>query len=144
MVKPVPGLPIEQQPSSVLSRMLIWGEARGESVVGRVAVLAVAYNRAEASSHTLREVILKPLQFSSFNAHDPNRDKLLNAWKTDPQGWAAADTICELWEEKVLQDPTRGARNYYAFKVVQPAWGRGHPGWQETAVIDSHVFGNSA
>ena len=142
-MKPVPGLPIEQQPAAILARMLLWGEARGESVLGAIAVLAVAYNRAAHSGKTLRDVILKPLQFSSFNAHDPNRAKLLDAWKDDPLGWNRADLVCELWEEKLLTDPTAGATHYYAFNVVQPKWGRGSPEWKETAIIDHQVFGNA-
>lgn len=144
MIKPVPGLPIEQQPSAVLSRMLLYGEARNQPAIGALAVLCVAYNRSAQSGKTLRDVILQPLQFSSFNMNDPNRGLLLDAWQKEPASWARADAICELYEEKAVSDPTKGATHYYNPNVVSPAWGRGNPGWTELAVIDDHVFGRAA
>lgn len=144
MIKPVPGLAIEQQPSSVLSRMLLYGEARNQPAIGALAVLSVVYNRASQSGKTVRDEILKPWQFSSFNQNDPNRALLLDAWKTDPVSWSRADAICELYEEHATPDPTKGATHYYNPSVVQPAWGRGSSGWTELAVIDDHVFGRAA
>lgn len=140
MIRPAPGLPIEQQPLPVLRRMLLWGEARGESAAGKLAILCVVNNRVTGGS-TWKSVILAPKQFSSFNPTDPNRDKLLHAHEIEPNSWAAIDAICELWESGATIDITEGADHYYAYKVVTPAWGRGSPQWQETVTIGNHCFG---
>ncbi len=53
----------------------IWGEARGEPIQGKLAVAHVVLNRVKAQSYygkTIRDVILKPWQFSCFNENDPN------------------------------------------------------------------------
>lgn len=128
----------------MLKRMLLWGEARGESPRGKLAVLWVALNRAKLWRKSLKEVILQPLQFSCFNSHDPNRVKLLSAWKDDPEQWAVIDALVELVSGQSVPDPTYGAVNYYAHNVVKPEWGEGHPGWRTTAVIENHTFGKAA
>lgn len=142
MIRPVPGLRIEQQPVDVLSRMLVYGEARGEDPIGQIAVLHVARNRARARGTTLYHEILAPQQFSCFNADDPNRKKMLEAWIEDPQAWRVVDTTCFLVESGLTLDPTKGATHYYVVDMPNPpAWGRGNPYWNETATIGRHVFG---
>lgn len=141
MLRPIPGIPLEQQPSNVLARMLVYGEARGESVIGQLAVLAVAMNRAARKGVTLKDVILKPFAFSSFNHDDPNRDKLLSAYVSDPLTWAAIDALCSLYETGTIPDPSRGADHYYR-DDLQPPWGRGNSAWRDTVVIGHHIFGS--
>ncbi len=142
MIRPAPGLTIEQQSEEVLLRACLWAEARGEPAVGRLAIAWVIKNRALHADSTMKAQILKPWQFSSFNQNDPNRELLLVAHKQDPGGWAAVDAICELFENRVTEDPTSGALNYYVEKMDKPpAWGRGYAGWMEHGVIGRHVFG---
>lgn len=144
-VKPTPGLAIEQQPASWMHRACVWAEARGESPAGKLAVAWVIRNRAaKAGILDLREVVLAKLQFSSFNAADPNHGKLLRAHELDPRSWAVCDAIVELMEEGLTVDPTKGSTHYYAFALVDPPWGRRHPAWQELATIGAHVFGRTA
>lgn len=53
----------------------IYGEARGEPWEGKIAVAWVVRNRAERGGwwgDTIREVCLKPWQFSCWNETDPN------------------------------------------------------------------------
>jgi len=140
MIRPAPGIPIEQQPLPVLRRLLLWGETRGESNVGKLAVLCVVANRV-AKGGQWKAVILKPKAFSCFNPDDHNREKLLNAHNLEPNSWASVDAVCELWENGAIVDVTQGADHYYSFNIVTPKWGRGHPDWQETVVIGNHVFG---
>ena len=145
MMRPVPGIPIEQQPEGVVLRMAGWAEARGEIRKGLLAVLWVIRNRALHADTSLKAEILKPWQFSSFNQADPNRDKMLRAWTDDSLAWAAVDAVCELFEAGSTEDPTDGARHYYVEKMPDPPkWGRGHPGWMEHCVIGRQVFGIAA
>ena len=144
-MKPAPGIAIEQQSEPALLRMCIWAEARGESVVGRLAVAWVLRNRALFRETSIKTEILRPWQFSSFNANDPNRGKMLTAWVDDPKGWVAVDVIAELFEQKATIDPTKGASHYYVTAMADPPkWGRGHPLWEETVEIGAHVFGKTA
>lgn len=143
-LRPVPGLPIEQQPEAVLRRMLCWGEARGEGPFGQLAVLWVVRNRAEREEKSEIKVMLAPAQFSSFNPGDPNRAKLLTAFVDDPAGWSAADTVATLFEGNATRDPTLGATHFYNPAAAHPAWGRGSIDWQETVVIRNHAFGRLA
>ena len=58
----------------------IWGEARGETEDGRLAVGHVIKNRADRGGwwgNTIYEVCHKPWQFSCWNDNDPNRYKML-------------------------------------------------------------------
>ena len=147
MLKPVPGLQVDQQPEPVLLRMCGWAEARGEPRRGLLAVLHVIRNRALKADTTLAKEILRPWQFSAFNAdeHTGQRRQMLEAHATDPRGWACVDAVCELFEQGCTGDPTEGATHYYVEKMENPPkWGRSHEGWQETRVIGLHVFGRAA
>lgn len=144
-MKPLPGIPIEGQPNSVMLRLCVWAEARGEPTRGKLAVACVIQNRAEKKGKGIKEIVLAPWQFSSFNHDDPNRGKLLMAFETDPRGWSACDAVCDLLEADLVIDPTNGANHYYVVAMADPPeWGRGHPDWEEKAVIGRHVFGNAA
>lgn len=89
---------------------LIWGEARGELPVGQLAVAHVVVNRVELGRYGakggLKGVILKPWQFSCFDANDPNLPLLLQPPMREPF------TCCLLLAELVLVgltvDPTGG------------------------------------
>jgi spore germination cell wall hydrolase CwlJ-like protein len=144
MIRPLAGLSIEQQPEGVVSRMGVYGEARGESAVGAAGVWFVARNRAIRYVTDIKHQFLRPRQFSCFNPEDPNRGKLLEAHRADPAGWARADAVCELCESSFLVDPTHGATHYYNPAVCDPPWGRRHPDWRELAVIGAHSFGVTA
>ena len=140
-LRPAPGVPIEEQPEAVVLRMLLWGEARGEGPFGMLAVLWVVSNRAVKADTTLKAQALKHRQFSCFNDDDPNRGKMLTAWRDDGSAWAASDAVCTLYERSATKDPTGGATHYYVLGQVAPAWGRGNANWNEKGIIGHHVFG---
>ena len=57
----------------------IWGEARGEHYEGQVAVGWVIRNRCETGGwfgNSIREVCLKPYQFSCWNNDDCNKAQI--------------------------------------------------------------------
>ena len=71
-----------------LLALTIYGEARGESAEGKIAVGSVIIERVHHrkwDGQTIKEVCLKPWQFSCFNERDPNYGKILN--------------IAEQWDE---------------------------------------------
>ncbi|MBC8157732.1 MAG: cell wall hydrolase, partial [Alphaproteobacteria bacterium] len=65
----------------------VWGEARGEDEIGKIAVAHVIKNRAKHPKwwgKTIMEVCLKPWQFSCWNKKDPNREKMDAVTTNDP------------------------------------------------------------
>ena len=121
-MRPAPGLTIEQQDERVVRRLLLCGEARGEQdaegTLEAAAMAAVVFlpknrrSRPRWKVQSEREIMLAPWQFSCFNANDPNREKLLGLWQTDPISWERADTVADLFERGLLVDPTGNATHY--------------------------------
>lgn len=96
-----------------LLALCIWGEARGESVTGQLAIAHVVLNRVARPSwwgHDVRSVILKEWQFSYFNSRSPGPGLVQL-------------TIAELALAKLTQDPTLGATHYHAVGMT-PDWTR--------------------
>lgn len=144
-LRPAPGLPIEQQSEAIVARMLAYGEARGEGGIGMLAVLHVVHNRALHADTSFKYEALKKWQFSTFNDNDPNRDKLLTAYATEPASWAVVDAICAVFEAGYTTDPTKGARHYFVENMPNPPkWGPGHPDWIDTVILGRHRFGIAA
>lgn len=105
----------------------VWGEARGESWSGKLAVAWVLKNRAEDSrkryGQGLAGVCQKPWQFSCWNENDPNRAKLLSIGGTNvvfQECMAAA-----LWAIVGTEpDPSKGAMHYQVIGTNAP-WSHG-------------------
>lgn len=150
----------------ITAALTLWGEARGESREGKVAVMWVIRNRAEADLHgdskpdwwgeSIRDVCLRPGQFSCWNKGDPNRRKLLNFLlatdSDDPDKIEAAIRLPVLDPKKIgLQeclevvddvcmdrdpDPTHGSTHYHR-RGVLPSWAIGHV---PAVTIGGHAF----
>ena len=123
----------------VLART-IYGEARGESRDGQIAVGWVILNRYRTgrwfAGETIAETCTKPFQFSCWNATDPNREKLLNATE------AVLKPFWDLAERLIndeYKDPTGGATHYHT-KQIKPKWAKFKT---PTAIIGNHVFYNN-
>jgi len=88
----------------------VWGEARGESFEGKVAVAAVICNRMHQTNATACEVVLKPWQFSFWNTDDPSR------WRMRPtltdSGWKDSYKAASAIYYGLIDDPTRGCLSY--------------------------------
>lgn len=112
-VLPNPAKTLEEQLELVLLAMVVWGESRGEPMEGKRAVAHVIMNRWRSGrkfGKTVRDVILKPAQFSSLNPDDPNRKKMMTppANETWQQCfWAAYEAYFGTDE-----DPTGGATHF--------------------------------
>jgi N-acetylmuramoyl-L-alanine amidase len=130
-------------PEIVLVAQTVFGEARGESYDGKVAVAWTIRNRAEKRSPagspmwwggTYRDVCLKPQQYSCWNKGDPNLRALLDEFHPNrPQTRVGLECLHAvmavlLGHEK---DPTCGATHYHTIErppgaeVWPPKWAKG-------------------
>lgn len=118
--------------------LTIWGESRGESLLGKVAVAHVILNRVKADTwygKTIHGVCRKPYQFSCWNIGDPNRDKLMAVDLGDKDYrdcmFAALGSVMD-W----FPDPTKDA-DHYCTKAVNPKWSAGKT---PVRIIGNHKF----
>jgi len=127
----------------VLARTL-WGEARGETLAGMVAVAWTIRNRVNDGKpkswwgEGYAGVCLKPYQFSCWNKNDPNFPFLSGA-KSIPVGeMAKAVMVATAVVDGAYPDPTGGATHYYATTMPKP------PAWaakaRQTLKLGHHVF----
>ncbi len=105
---------------------LIYGEARGESYVGQVAVGAVVMNRIKSSSfpNTMSGVIYQKYAFTAVD------DGQINLTPNDTARRAAKDAM-NGW------DPSYGALYYYNPATATSSWIFSR---QTTVTIGNHVF----
>lgn len=105
---------------------LIYGEARGESYVGQVAVGAVVLNRIKSSSfpNTMSGVIYQSYAFTAVNDGQINLTPNATARK-------AAQDAMNGW------DPTYGAIYYYNPRTATSSWIFSR---KTTITIGNHIF----
>ena len=105
---------------------LIYGEARGESYVGQVAVGAVVMNRIKSASfpNTMAGVIYQSYAFTAVNDGQINLTPNATAKK-------AAQDAMNGW------DPTYGAIYYYNPAIATSSWIFSR---KTTVTIGNHVF----
>jgi N-acetylmuramoyl-L-alanine amidase len=134
---------VTERDRDVFARTL-WGEARGESTAGQVAVAWTIRNRVDDGKakswwgEGYAGVCQKPYQFSCWNKNDPNFAYLSGAklipFRELAQARIAADQVID---EKV-PDLTGGATHYYAISMkTAPAWAAKA---KETLKLGGHVF----
>jgi N-acetylmuramoyl-L-alanine amidase len=124
----------------VILARTVYGEARSESWIGKVAVAWVVRNRAAKGGWWGADVLsccMKPWQFSCWNANDPNRKKLEQATTRKSAIFreclaAAAAVLADL-----EPDPTGGATHYFADYIQTPKWAKGKT---PTITIGHHLF----
>ena len=144
--------PYENLSDEQLLALCIWREARGEMNLGKRAVGCVVRNRVAKQSwmgHDWQSVILKPYQFSSFNAPprakitDPNEAK----WPEDDEAdWLDCLDAAREVIDPTSGDVTNGGLYYYSPPLTAPptAWGAvvptasiGHLSfWKPAAPVD--------
>ena len=126
------------QDQDVYLAKTIWGEARGEGMQGMQAVANVVMNRVNAASWygaSIKDVVLKPYQFSCWNANDPNRAKIDRLSIEDLAASGALNVARQVISGQ-LKDITGGATNYHATSV-NPSWAAK---MTKTVQIGNHVF----
>lgn len=115
----------------------IYGEARGEGKKGMQAVANVIMNRVKKGGWygaSIKDVVLKPYQFSCWNENDPNRMIIINA------NAAQLKTAREIADKVIsgeLKDITGGATHYYANSISAPYWTKS---MTKTATVGNHYF----
>ena len=128
-----------------LLSLLVYGEARGESLDGKAGVAWVAINRSKKKGwfgDTLKEVILKPYQFSCFLPDDPNfailkeihqrYEEFLENDVVFRECYYIAKGVFEGW----IRDLTDGAL-YYHSRAISPRWSNAY---SRKAEIGNHIF----
>lgn len=115
----------------------IYGEARGEGKKGMQAVANVIMNRVKKGGWygaSIKDVVLKPYQFSCWNEGDPNRTIIINASAAQlKQAREIADKVIA----GELPDITGGATHYYANTISAPYWTKS---MKKVATVGSHYF----
>ena len=136
-------MPVIEKDRDIFARTL-WGEARGESLAGQIAVAWTIRNRVFDGKDKswwgegYAGVCQKPYQFSCWNRNDPNF-AYLSGSKAIPfrelaQTRIAADQVID----GKVPDPTGGATHYYAVAMKKaPAWAAGAT---QTLKLGGHVF----
>lgn len=124
----------------------VWGEARGEGLLGMAAVAWVVVNRVVAArkdrakffwwGDTVQRVCLAPAQFSCWLATDPNLEKLKAAHLGQGSFQRALAMSCLVVAGDVA-DPTNAATHYYADSIPAPSW---TSGMAPRAYIGAHYF----
>jgi len=130
---------------------MVYGEARGESLQGQVAVAFTALNRAgKAQNKTVCNVVLAPKQYSIFNNNpalqaaalsphlEPTQKNII-----DQESWKQALIVAQKVMRNQADDPTFGATHYLAPKLMvlkkfkYPKWSKQY---KMVVMIDGHKF----
>jgi len=117
----------------------IYGEARGESLEGMIAVGWVIRNRATIGGwwgNTIKDVCYKPYQFSCWNENDPNFN-ILQSLALSNKGALMCLGVAAAVLNEIEPDPTKGATHYHT-KQVKPKWASQID--KITATIGNHIF----
>ena len=146
-----------EQPGNLLLAATLYGEARGETAMGKRGVAWVIRNRMKAGERWAAQhggvghplfgkgdvagVVLKPWQFSCWNKNDPNLARLLELVKSNGASagggmWAILRAVADgvLAEPPEWPDPTWGATHYCTLAL----WGKDDPkAWFGVQEIES-------
>ncbi len=124
----------------------LWGEARGEDYIGRRAVANVFFNRWKTThgqfrkDDTLATSCLRHVQFSVWNANDPNFKKMFEIDYNNADLLMCLQIVLEVINEDGKGDITNGARHYYSKSMSSPpSWAIGQEPSFET---EGHLFFN--
>jgi len=154
---PPPGIEPTHWPADTVVAATLWGEARGEGLIGMLAVCHVIHNRVKTGRSlwsSLTKVCLQPWQFSCWNVNDPNSAKLHEPQKHEPNGWLKARVASALVRDALCEDFTAGATHYSTKNLWGVPRDVNHPRWHDVAEIEAgrtvktfalgnHVFGRA-
>jgi len=114
----------------------VWGEARGETYQGKLAVANVILNRVRDPRwpDTAYRVCHDKWQFSAWNENNPNRKKMQRLRADDLNEECMEATLYAVASD---DDPTKGATHYFAQYIDTPRWAKE---MVETTRIGTHRF----
>ena len=122
--------------TAMIIALTLFGEARGESLPGKMAVASVIYNRAEGDTTRMAYICMKPYQFSCWN-YGAKMPTIPAADSPERKAWNDCAAIAELAATGKLK-PVTEATHYHARTMKQPPkWTAGQV---PCAVLDGHVF----
>lgn len=143
-------------PDILIVAQTVFGEARGETFEGMVAVAWVIRNRVEIDlgndgkpdwwGEGFSAVCLKPKQFSCWNKGDPNLPRIFAEFKPmRPQSRRGVECLYAAVGVLLgrLPDPTNGSTHYCTIEkpawaaLWPPAWARGI---KPVAIVGNHQF----
>ena len=139
---------VRRLPARTVLALTVWGEARGEPVVGQVAVAWVIVNRARYRRQKVPTVCLAKWQFSCWWEASRNRDllfarvlRVLNGDVVPETRWLDLLQRCHQVLVDGVPDPTGGADHYLTTALYasenRPTWAGVMP---VTATIGRHTF----
>jgi len=116
----------------------VYYEARGQSVIGAMAVAEVTMNRVKSKKfrNHVCQVVYRAWAFSwtsdrSLHRVTPNLDSVVDA-----RAWTRSLLIARRYIDGVNSNITRGALFFHA-RYVSPYWAKC---FTQTIVIDDHIF----
>lgn len=118
---PEPAGSLVKQKELTLLAMCVYGESRSEPYDGKISIAYVVMNRVKEQGwygKTVKEVLLKPYQFSCFLKSDPNFKKL---FRPEPTVWKQCFKAAWNAYSSLSDDPTLGA-NHYCRRDTAPPW----------------------
>ncbi len=123
--------------------LTIWGEARNQDALGKLAVAWTIRNRAldkkKWNGDSIADCCLKPFQYSCWNASDPNRALLEKVTVDDDAFLSCLAAACWVINGQA-PDPTSGATHYHTKSMNPfPPWASS-PTMHETVRIGEHIF----
>jgi len=140
---PGENMTVTDKDRDILARTL-WGEARGESLAGQIAVAWTIRNRVNDGNDKswwgegYTGVCQKPYQFSCWNKTDPNYQFLIGVKVISFRELAQARIAAEQVIDGKVPDPTGGATHYYATTMPKaPDWAAKA---KQTLKLGHHVF----
>ena len=116
----------------------VYGEGRNQSYEGMLAIARVILNRNEqgGKDNTIGKTCLRHLQFSCWNAGDPNLTAMLNVTLSDKRFRQCMMACLEAVDGI---DITFGARHYHT-KAISPPWAKSK---KPCVAIGDHLFYNN-
>jgi len=126
--------------------LTLFGEARGESFLGKKMIAHVIVNRAIKKGKPIAQMCLQAKQFSCWNGlqtirsddDDVNLTKLLYATGDEPGYAECVRAAEEVLTSAGILDPTFGSTHYHTLGVY-PYWAKGHT---PATTCGAHVFYN--
>lgn len=116
-------------------------EAASDGREGMQAVLNVIFNRAGKEVNQVLQQVVRPKQFSCFNAitgkANPNFSRFIKRALHDPMFNQAYQLVIEMEQLKLI-DNTLGADHYHATALKD--WPRWAGSMQITNIVGGHIF----
>jgi spore germination cell wall hydrolase CwlJ-like protein len=102
----------------------IYGESRPSDIDDAEAIASVIFNRVAYRNwpNTVHDVCMQPWQFSCWNKHDPNRNRILNASGT---WWLKCQDIAARAMIHSIVDKTQVSTHYHTHAMGKPSWAKG-------------------